>query len=329
MKRALLVFAIAVSACKPHHHPPPPVPDPVVEGAWALEPLPIAEPRIEAVAGSSESDVWAVGDEGIFHYDGRAWSDATPAGFRGTHRALHSVSVLSKDDAWAVGSGDTVAHWDGKTWTITQPAIAKGLDLKHVLAWPGEVVAHATFGQGLFRFDGTTWTRLPWPEHVVVDDFWGTSSHDLWLPGLRSVHHFDGTKWEEIAFGMFDDMVAVSGTGPNDVWMVGRSSTRSGGGRARHFDGTTWKDVQLPRTNSLYAISIPSPNEAYAVGLSSTVVSWDGAAWHAFDLPEKASGSYGSVYAPGGGVMFASSRESRFVLHKKAIIVSAADARGD
>jgi hypothetical protein len=304
------------------------VPETITAGAWALEPLPIEDARVRAVAGSSATDVWAVGEQGIFHYDGSGWTDATPSGFRASRRALRSVSVLSKDDAWAVGDAGTVAHFDGKTWTITQPPIAKGLDLQRVVAWPGEVVALATFGNGLFRFDGTTWTRLPWPEHVTADDFWGTSSRDLWVPGLRSAHHFDGAKWDEIAFGMFDDMYAVSGSGPNDVWMVGTSGTRGGGGRARHFDGTAWKDVELPRTSSLHAVSAPSPKEAYAVGLLDSIVTWDGAAWHTYALPEKASGSYKSVYSPGDGVFFASAPESRYVLHKKAVVTASAEDAG-
>ena len=113
-------------------------------------------------------------------------------------------------------------------------------------------------------------------------------------------------------------MYATGGSGPNDVWMVGGTGSRSSSGRARHFDGTSWKDVPLPRTSTLHAICVVSPTEAYAVGLLDSVIAWDGASWQALAVPAKASGSFTSVYSPGGGVMFASSPQSRYVLHKKA-----------
>ncbi len=323
MKRALAFCVLLVAACKARHTPPPP-PMPIVQGLWSLDPLPNEMPDVRAVAGSSATDVWAVGRKGIYHYDGSVWSDSTPESLRCLTCTLRSVSVVSNDDVWAVGDEGRVAHFDGKSWSITQPTHD---DLTRVVAWHGEVVANMAWGKGLIRFDGKTWSPFSWPDaNVVVADFWGTSSRDLWVPG-KSAHHFDGSKWVEAPpLGTLAQMYAVGGSAPDEVWMVGSSGTRVPGGRAHHFDGTTWKDVDLPRTGTLHAVWVVSPKEAYAVGLVGSVLGWDGAAWRAFDIPEDARFSYSSVYSPGNGVVFATSPQSRFVLHHKPIVVPAVDA---
>ena len=141
MKALLLVAAaLLVAGCK--HKPPRPT-GPV---EWTAEPLPAkGNVEINALGGTSASDVWAVGF-GIFHFDGSTWSDAAPV--RGAGTAFNAISVVARDDVWAVGVNGRVAHYDGKAWSVeqievarvsTDPAIKGYYDLLAVAAWPGEV----------------------------------------------------------------------------------------------------------------------------------------------------------------------------------------------
>src|SRR5580692_6504737 len=72
-----------------------------------------------AVAASSPSDIWAVGDEAI-HFDGATWT-AFPVPELNAINAdpLIGVADISPTDAWAVGNlrgavtGQIIWHWDG------------------------------------------------------------------------------------------------------------------------------------------------------------------------------------------------------------------------
>ncbi len=64
---------------------------------------------LAAVDGVTADDVWAVGNGGILHWDGQAWSQVpSPAG-------ASRVSAGAHDDAWALGDSGFL-HWNGQAW---------------------------------------------------------------------------------------------------------------------------------------------------------------------------------------------------------------------
>ncbi len=69
---------------------------------------------LRGVWGSSENDVFAVGDSGtILHYDGNEWSTVTS----GIAPDLYAVWGNSGSDVFAVGDWGTVLRYDGSTWS--------------------------------------------------------------------------------------------------------------------------------------------------------------------------------------------------------------------
>jgi hypothetical protein len=50
---------------------------------------------------------------GMLRFHGGAWS-ASPTG---TKQVLWGVWVRASDDAWAVGNGGTILHWNGTSWS--------------------------------------------------------------------------------------------------------------------------------------------------------------------------------------------------------------------
>lgn len=93
---------------------------------------------LAAVAGTSASDLWAVGETPglsglIEHFNGTTWTlVANPAG-QGV--PLGAVTVLSPTDVWAMGSSVSVSeHWNGTRWTAV-PAVNVN---KAVLTLPGQ-----------------------------------------------------------------------------------------------------------------------------------------------------------------------------------------------
>jgi len=82
---------------------------------------------IEEIHGAGDQ-VWAVGSQGIYHFDGTDW-DLVPESLAGDY-GFADVVAVDTDDVWVVGSdwGDpVVVHWDGSSWeTVAQDALVDG-----------------------------------------------------------------------------------------------------------------------------------------------------------------------------------------------------------
>ena len=144
--------------------------------------------NLTGVDGTSSHDAWTVGwdvqpgDQTISalaeHWDGSRWT-TSPTVTPGYSSNLTSVSVVSTDDVWAVGtwarseqnqrSRPLIEHWDGHSWSIidpppTPPQAGTTLDsISMDRANDGFVVGEASSaGRGTSytaRWDGTTWSR--------------------------------------------------------------------------------------------------------------------------------------------------------------------------
>jgi len=113
--------------------------------SWVKTPSPavlVNTPGPSAIAGSSPTDMWAVGNpccDGyvIAHLVDGHWQDmraSLPADVHQFGAVLYGVAAVSRSDAWAVGSAylpqigksanapsiaALILHWDGKQWTPT------------------------------------------------------------------------------------------------------------------------------------------------------------------------------------------------------------------
>jgi hypothetical protein len=243
------------------------------------------------VAAASASDAWAVGQLGgggpgsgsgrsdrtlIEHWNGSSWaivpSPVTP------HPAgqLSRVSVVSADDAWAVGwtgNGTTTfnaltEHWNGTAWTVVPvPASAgAGVDLGAVAA----ISAHDVWAVGL--------TTSPGPTRDVILHWNGTAWQRSALPAGPSTGILHG--------------VAASSAG--NVWAVGQTYNSAGNcGSAcqtstLHYNGCMWRRVPSPNpgegyVNVLWGAAIIGRDDVWAVGstdyATTLILHWNGTSW--------------------------------------------------
>jgi hypothetical protein len=137
------------------------------------------------VAGTSPSDVWAVGwyrdlpygnraqHSLVLHWNGSAWSRVSSPDVGNAQTVLKDVVALSSTDVWAVGYTDdfggptraVALHWNGTSWTVA-PAPALGtLDAVTALS-PTDIWASGTDANGnleLANWRGSSWTVSPAP----------------------------------------------------------------------------------------------------------------------------------------------------------------------
>lgn len=220
---------------------------------------------LNAVWGSSPTDVWAAGEPGLFHFDGTAWSASTPL----PKRPIMALWGSGAKDVWAAGAGGTMIHWDGTSWTT----VSVEATLTSLALWgsgPSDVWA---VGERVdqtamaMRWDGASWQLVTpgtkWPFYAV----WGSGPGDVWAAGFAGVV----VRWNGQAFveqttpndGSY--LLALWGTGPRDVWAAGASD------RAFHWDGSGWTGVGTSVFSILRGMT-GGGDHLWAVGANGTLL---------------------------------------------------------
>ena len=243
----------------------------------------IRQHGINALWGSSASDVWAVGDVGrILHWDGSAWSVIEDGE---SSAQLIGVWGTGPNDVWAVGadSNAVVLHWDGTKWfrremgnlgiDVLTGVWGSGPNDVWIAGWNGRGVP---WQQGaVARWDGTKWSQVH-TSHGIYQRIWGSSANDVWIAasdfGQTFADHWNGSTWEEVPFAQQHPIQTFTGTGPNDIWVAGYGSG------PQHFDGKDWSPPYKTdyTVSSLFAID---SSTVWAVGAAGVMRRWDGFTW--------------------------------------------------
>jgi hypothetical protein len=203
---------------------------------WVKSVLPSGVKGYVVDAGSSApDDVWLhVNTEGAsssLHWDGVRWTVSKEFSF-----AMRQIKVLDRTHVWALPSDDATAAWffDGTGWREAASLPAGVVGLAIGATSPGTLWAIGMSGEGprsatgLFRSDGTGWTRVSFGGIFPADD--------------------------EESYLRLENLVTG---GEDDVWVFGSRAERpdgSGEDRPRnlpvaaHWDGRSWRAVTIPPT---------------------------------------------------------------------------------
>jgi len=249
---------------------------------------------LNAIWGSSASDIWAVGGYSYYpatggklqHWDGQKWSGVPSA--TGS-QAMHAVWGSGPNDVWAAGEPGVVdaglEHWDGQAWTSWN--ISTNGTLYGLWGAASNDVWAAGKSGGLYHWDGAAWSAVNTFGFIYYDDLedvWGTARDDVWMVGgldmdlitgkeVNVAVHFDGTAWTQRPIGGEHRLHAVHGTAPDDVWAVGRA------GFVAHWDGAKWTPVSVPTTSELWSVRARSRTDVWISGTYGLVLHWNGATW--------------------------------------------------
>jgi len=125
---------------------------------------------VNAISGSSASDIWVVGQtvtpgyrnrqftSVILHYNGSSWTQVTSP----DHSGIADVDAVSPTDAWAIAADGAVLSWNGTAWSVAT-TLAQGNTAIAALSptdvWVAGVVS-------LTHYNGSAWTSTPIPAGV-------------------------------------------------------------------------------------------------------------------------------------------------------------------
>ncbi|HUE20333.1 MAG TPA: hypothetical protein VMQ86_01540 [Bryobacteraceae bacterium] len=240
---------------------------------------------LQAVAASSPSDIWAVGQTTI-HYDGTSWTAFPAPRINGDNTSyLDGVVDVSPTDAWAAGivgigtasPGQLIEHWDGTEWReFPGPAFSSGeqpeiygmsaVFPKDVWAVGSELVDNENLAALFEHWDGTAWTAHTGQFYGFFRGVSADAADDIWAVGYSGLNfvtfseHYDGTSWTlvrtpDVGSGpnVLNGVVALA---PDDVWAVGYSTASQTPPQGQyevpsetlteHYDGTSWSVVPSP-----------------------------------------------------------------------------------
>jgi hypothetical protein len=173
---------------------------------------------LNAVWGSSASDVFAVGYDTIVHYDGSAWTTLPPPNPTPGNRELTSVWGSSGNDVFAVRGSD-ILHYNGSTWE-------KVYDADHFLYAVWGSSASDVFAVGLYgtilHYNGNGWSAMASPTTNTLQCIWGTSGSNIYAGGDDAILHYNGTSWAPMSYpGSFFWLNSIWGTSGGQVYAVG------------------------------------------------------------------------------------------------------------
>jgi hypothetical protein len=256
--------------------------------------------ELDAVWGSSSSDVWAFGIGIILHWNGATWSNVTPP-IMGGGSPLHAWGS-SASDIWAVGSDTSgtaqILHYNGTSWS----SVASPTPFQLIGVWGSSAsdVWAVSYGGTIIHYNGTSWSTVPSGTTVGLFDVWGSSKSDVWAAGSGTLLHYDGVSWTR-STGM-SGVYAVGGTSRSDVWAIedcyiAGCADNVANNVLLHYDGAVWSRISSAGVfpDGVYQIWGSSRSNAWMVGenyshTTGRISHYDGTTWS--DVPIQMQGGF-------------------------------------
>ncbi|MEV5570230.1 hypothetical protein AB0L06_09275 [Spirillospora sp. NPDC052269] len=268
-----------------------------------------------------------------------------------SHTSMYAVTIASKKDGWAFGSGYRPGakpamvpfsyHWNGKTWKYV--ALPKGLDST---IWDvsvrsaSDAWAISSTGEGpgegpdaILHWNGKRWSIVKRDLRGVPSSVQAFSSKNVWVFGTSMASpgsgtwHYDGRTWKRVKTGTFMPG-KVSATSSTNMWTIGRDAGPGKDGKTvGRFNGRKWTitNVGVP-LNGILAVSSSSVWATacrYGAKNPNYLLHWNGKGWKRAAAPgtnclqDITSDGYGGFWfvswdAKGAGVFMHRSKAGKW-----------------
>jgi hypothetical protein len=248
-----------------------------------------------AVAGSSPSDVWAVGD---YLPDAAGSNQDATLSFAEHYNGKNWTVVRTPNAGPNFNSFYGLAAAGGRAWAVGEYLNAAYQDRALVEAWNGRAWSIADVPQ-------------PGSQRDMLFGASALSADDVWVVGDKQgangvfktlAEHWDGSAWTVVRTPSpgraGDHLYGVYAVSPDDVWAVGQQLTGATSDLplVEHWNGYRWSVVYLP--------GVPSAD----VLLDGVTATSDGQVWAVGEADSPAGGGRPLVehYTPGAGWQTAS-----------------------
>jgi hypothetical protein len=230
---------------------------------------------------NSPTSGYAVGEVGIYKYDGTSWSPVFNAG------AYYYTCLWGSDvsDVWCGGTSmNFISHWNGTSWSNYDLGSYQyfydmwGTASNDIYAvGQSGITGQAT----VWHYDGTTWSDVTPPglTNVVFSSVWGSAGNDVYVAGTGStIRRWNGSSWGAMnttGLPSNQEIRAIRGRSGNDIYLANFNAVY-------HYNGSSWTDTNVNTLESYSYIEDLwiGPTKLFAAGESGTIVTYDGAVWH-------------------------------------------------
>ena len=248
----------------------------LVGGRFVSVPVPRGTGELRRVVALSATNAYAVGIDGVLHWNGAKWQKTAVRG------SYWGIGARGPDDVWTVGTGGgeglAVEHWDGQRWNAV-PFLP--VPASHTTTAPHRVVVMFSYLEAV----------LP----LGPDDVWVVGDD-----GTRALSaHWDGKTWTSYPVPIEDnDLGSLAVTSSGHVWTAGGVR---GGGSAAEWDGSKW----AARANRYWLPDVLARGDEVWTVLDDAVARWNGTKWMPLEKRHPNLAYKGLALAPNGNVWVA------------------------
>ncbi len=221
------------------------------------------------VSGTSGSDIWAVGEGVLSHYDGQAWTTSEPGGPPDICTTRYDVWGAAPNAYHAGHCGGYFIGYDGATWEYESVGGPQKTGIGGCAA--NDIWATDEALGWLVHYDGSTWDLLFTPPGTQQIGRYGVAcvaSNDVYMVGVQGdAIHYDGTAWTTEPTGVAATLREVADAGAKGVVAVGD------GGTLLHRQAGTWSSLPSGTGANLRGAWVDSTGLAWIVGDGCTLLS--------------------------------------------------------
>ncbi|MDF2697642.1 MAG: hypothetical protein K0S65_6025 [Labilithrix sp.] len=244
-------------------------------GAWSVHTSGLGQ--LTSIWGSSPTDIWVGGNDGIQHGTGETSATVTFTSVTLPGEFLPPVQKIwgpSANDLWAVASygfGDAgfVFHYDGSAWALDDAATNTTVGFTHV--WGG----NGTVWLGGSRLSTVTWQN----EVVLVYKPAGEDFKEVTLPVNPDPNIQDYRKYTPLVGAVISSSTSLTLLGqPQGTFETPSmwQGTSSDGGKTFTF---TWAPDPRADRPTLFAVAGKSGSDLWAAGAFGRLIHWNGTKW--------------------------------------------------
>jgi hypothetical protein len=205
---------------------------------------------------------------------------ATATIFKDTKlKALTSITMVSRDEGWAVGNEGTIMHYDGTGWkeieekgTISTNTLFSVQMVPVMGGWKGWAVGD---GGIILKYDQGEWSEDKSPTSDRLFCVYMSSDKEGWAVGRDNnfhatiLHYTAASGWTVWSKADGPFLLSVFMVSPDEGWAVGAS------GIVRHYSGGKW-DAGAEYSNQIltWVQMNQSGSNGWAVGYRGTILQY-------------------------------------------------------